>query len=75
MVAIMTEIFTDSVEFTRTAYAAALREAEELPDDDPHKTALVKFRRRLLKNYFDRPRRTAKERRAILRKFLEDPDP
>lgn len=60
-------------EFSREAYARALREAEALPDDDPDKEELVVVRRADLWSYFDRPRRTPEERRAVLRKFLDDP--
>ena len=60
-------------EWSREAYEAALREAEALPDDDPDKEELVAVRREDLRVYFDRPKRTPEERRAILRAFLDDP--
>jgi len=69
----MTNFLVDGPEFTREAYARALREAEAMPDTDPDKEELVILRRRLLSTYFDYPRRSPEERRAVLRKFLEDP--
>lgn len=69
----MTEFFVDDPEFTREGYERALREAEALPDDDPDKEELVALRARLLRTFFDYPRRTPEERRAVLRRFLEDP--
>ena len=59
-------------EWSREAYEAALREAEELADDDPDKAELVAVRREQFA-IFDRPKRTPEERRAILRAFLDDP--
>lgn len=69
----MNDILVDDPEFTRDAFERALREAEALPDDDPDKEELVALRKRLLRTYFDYPRRTPQERSAVLRKFLEDP--
>ena len=60
-------------EFSREAYAQALSEAEALPDDDPDKEELVAVRRADLWSYFDRPRRSPEERRAVLRRFRDDP--
>jgi len=61
-------------EMCREAYAEALHEAEALSDDDPDKTELVAVRRRMLRTYFDYPRRSPEERRAVLRAFLDDPE-
>lgn len=60
-------------EFSRDAYENALREAEALPDNDSDKEERVAVRRADLWSYFDRPRRTPEERRAVLRAFLDDP--
>lgn len=60
-------------EFSREAYERALREAEALPDDDLDKKELIAVRRADLRSYFDLPRRTQEERRAVLRKFRDKP--
>ncbi|PKP67533.1 MAG: hypothetical protein CVT86_01385 [Alphaproteobacteria bacterium HGW-Alphaproteobacteria-8] len=59
-------------EFSREAYARALREAEALPNEDPDKAELVAVRRADLESYFDRPPRSAEERARILRGFMPD---
>ncbi|WP_297772698.1 hypothetical protein [uncultured Roseovarius sp.] len=70
----MDYLLTEPKGFERTDYEDALRDAESLPDDDPDKAAIIAAREKQVQIMFgSAPRRTPEERRAMLRRFLDDP--
>ena len=70
----MVYLLTEPKGSSRQDYEDALHDAEALPDDDPDKAEIVAARKKQLEIMFGpSPRRPPKERRALLRAFLDDP--